>query len=68
MVIRWRGRELTCEEQVANACDSFVDLSPASEAPALAVTAAWAALLPNTDTPLIWERTEPDGDCEQEGC
>jgi len=65
-MIRWRGRALTSEEQVANACDSFVDLTPVSEVPAAEVRSAWSALLPGQEVPLIWERTYSDGD--QEGC
>jgi hypothetical protein len=63
---RWRGRSTEYREQVANACDSFVDLTPASEAPAVAVAAAWAALLPGQDVPLIYERTTDD--CLPEDC
>lgn len=62
----WRGRDGLYHEQVANACDSFVDLTPASQVPAAAVTAAWAALLPGQDIPLIWERTTDD--CLPEDC
>jgi hypothetical protein len=36
-------------EQVANAKDSFVDLTPASDASAVATRAAWAALLPQPE-------------------
>jgi hypothetical protein len=66
-MLRWRGRDGLYHEQVANACDSFVDLAPASEAPAALVRSRWAALLPGQDVPLIWERTTSD-DCEDEGC
>ena len=55
MTLRWRGRDLTPKDQVANALDSFVDLSPASEAPAEAVKAAWAPLLSGQEVPLIGE-------------
>lgn len=51
----WRGR-VTDEEQVANAKDSFVDLTPASQQPAQAVKAAWNAVLPGQTIPLIGER------------
>ena len=44
-MIRWRGRGPTVEQQVANACDSFVDLTPASAAPANEVKSDWSALL-----------------------
>ena len=52
---RWRGRDLEPKDQVANALDSTVDLTPASEAPALAVKAAWAPLLSGQEIPLIGE-------------
>lgn len=64
----WRGRDLAYKEQVANACDSFVDLTPSSETPAADTAAAWTALLPGQEIPLIWERTTPDGRPEEEGC
>lgn len=67
-MMRWRGRDLTYKEQVANACDSFVNLDPVSEAPAVLVRSNWSALLPGQDIPLIWERTTPDGNPEDEGC
>lgn len=54
MIRRWRGWD--DEEQVANACDSFVDLTPASEAPAEQVRERWAAVLPGQTIPLIGER------------
>jgi len=68
MLKRWRGRDLTYKEQVANACDSFVDLTPVSEAPAAAVLADWLPLKQGQAIPLIWERTTPDGRPEDEGC
>lgn len=43
------------EEQVANANDSFVDLTPVSDLPALQVNADWAAVLPGQTIPLIGE-------------
>ena len=55
MTLRWRGRGLTEEEQVANACDDFVDLSPVSEAPAEATRSNWSALLSGQEVPLIGE-------------
>ena len=55
-MIRWRGRDGRYREQVANACDDSVDLTPASESPAVATTANWSALLPGQDIPLIGER------------
>lgn len=54
MTIRWRGREGR-KEQVANACDSFPDLSPASETPAALVKAAWLPLQRGQEVPLIGE-------------
>lgn len=68
MIPRWRGRSGRYEEQVANACDSFVDLTPASQAPAAAVSSAWSALQSGQSVPLIWEETTPDGRPEEEGC
>jgi hypothetical protein len=53
-MIRWRGRGEP-QEQVANACDSFVNLTPASEAPATQTHSNWSALLPGQAVPLIWE-------------
>lgn len=55
-MIRWRGRGEP-QEQIANARDDFVDLSPASEAPAVQTSANWSALLPGQTVPLIWEDT-----------
>lgn len=54
MTIRWRGRGGR-KEQVANACDSFPDLSPASEEPAEQVRAAWLPLQRGQAVPLIGE-------------
>lgn len=67
MLPRWRGRDLNCPpDQVANAKDSTVDLTPVSEAPAVQTRANWDALLPGKEVPLIWERVyddaEPCGD------
>lgn len=53
-MLRWRGR-LERKEQVANACDSYIDLTPASEAPAEAVKAAWLPLQTGQPIPLIGE-------------
>jgi hypothetical protein len=52
---RWRGRSSTEQEQVANAWTSFVDLTPASEAPAEAVRAAWLPLQAGQEIPLVGE-------------
>lgn len=54
-MIRWRGRDLDRREQVANAHDDFVDLTPVSEIPAERVKDAWAALRAGQGTPLIGE-------------
>jgi hypothetical protein len=59
-VIVWRGRGLECREQVANADDSFVDLTPASDTPAALVKAAWLPLQEGQDIPLVGERVYPD--------
>jgi len=53
--MRWRGRRETFDEQVANALDSTVDLTPASTAPGDAVKANWSALLRGQTIPLIGE-------------
>ena len=55
---RWRGRSSTEQEQVANAWDSFVDLTPVSEAAADAVKAAWLPLQAGQEIPLIGELTD----------
>lgn len=59
-MIVWRGRGWRKEEQVANARDSFVDLTPVSEAPAQLVRADWAAVLPGQTIPLIGEKRYGD--------
>ena len=67
MTLRWRGRDLTYKEQVANACDDYVALAPVSEAPAEQVRNNWAALLAGQEMPLIGEIR--DGACqEDDGC
>jgi hypothetical protein len=56
MTLRWRGRQVHPKpEQVANACDDFVDLTPVSEAPAEQTRTNWSALLPGQTVPLIGE-------------
>lgn len=55
-MIVWRGRGVEPRDQVANALDSTVDLTPASETPAATTAANWSALLPGQTVPLIWER------------
>jgi hypothetical protein len=62
VTFRWRGRDLEPKEQVANACDSFVDLSPVSEAPAAAVKAAWLPLQEGQAVPLIGEQVYADAE------
>lgn len=53
--MRWRGRDLRPKEQVANAWDSFVDLTPVSDIAADEVKEAWAPLLSGQEIPLIGE-------------
>ena len=55
-MLRWRGRVPTRELQVANACDSFLDLTPASQAQAVQTRSNWSVLLSGQTIPLIWER------------
>jgi hypothetical protein len=62
---RWR-REPWCVDQVANDPDSGLDLTPASDAPAEAVKAAWNVLLPGQAVPLIGERVYDDQPCFDE--
>lgn len=65
----WRGRDLTKrEEQVANACDSFVDLTPASGAPAAQTRSNWSALLSGQDIPLIGEDRRYGREDDQDDC
>lgn len=59
-MIRWRGRDLECKEQVANANDSFVDLTPVSDTPADVAKAAWLPLQEGQEVPLVGERVHPD--------
>jgi hypothetical protein len=70
--MRWRGRDLAYKEQVANACDDFVDLTPASQAPAEAVKENWSALIPGQAVPMIGERVDEyrqeDDGCPRESC
>ena len=67
MLPSWRGRGADCVDQVANAKDSTVDLTPVSDAPAEATRAGWAALLTGQAVPVIGERgaydAEPGDDC-----
>ena len=65
--MRWRGRDLAYKEQVANACDDFVDLTPASQTPAEVVQENWSALLLGQAVPMIGEKV--DGYCQDDaGC
>lgn len=67
-MLRWRGRDLAKKEQVANACDDFVDLTPASQAPAVQTRSNWSALLPGQAVPLIGEiryADREDDPCEE---
>lgn len=63
-MIRWRGRDETVPEQVANAYDWIVDLSPASPIPAAMTAANWSALLPGQTVPLFNEEMYAYGDEE----
>lgn len=69
-MLRWRGRDGRYHEQVANACDDFVDLTPVSEAPAEQVRENWSALIPGQAVPMIGERvdgySQEDGGCPRE--
>lgn len=62
-----RPRKPDCPEQVFNAPDSFVDLTPVSEAPAEQTRANWSAFLPDQDVPLIWEDSRY-GHQQQDDC
>lgn len=64
-MIRWRGRSAKKPCNVANACQDFVDLTPASEIPAQQTKQNWSALLPGQEVPLIWEATHG---YEQDDC
>lgn len=55
MTIRWQGRDGKPREQVANACDDFPDLTPASDVPAATTKSNWSALLSGQTIPLIGE-------------
>jgi hypothetical protein len=63
MSIRWRGRGEP-QEQVANAPDASVNLTPASEAPATQTRTNWSALQPGQTVPLIWEDDHHGGEEE----
>jgi hypothetical protein len=58
---RWRGRDpLVCLDQVGNANDDVLDLTPVSDAPAQHVRDGWEPWFSGQAVPLIWERVEPD--------
>ncbi len=59
-MMRWRGRVPTREEQVANAPDSFVNLTPVSASAADTTKANWSVLLPGQTIPLIGEHRYGD--------
>lgn len=67
MLPRWREKDLSCLDQVANAKDSQVDLTPVSEAPADAVKTAWAPWLTGQAVPMIFEAydAEPIEPCDR---
>lgn len=50
-------------DQVANAPDALVDLTPPDPAPAQTVKAAWAPWLPGQAVPLLWEEVYDDEPC-----
>ncbi len=53
----WRGRDPWCPvDQVANAPDSSVNLTPVSQAPAEATRAGWRPLERGQAIPMIGER------------
>lgn len=54
----WRGRDLTCPvDQVANAPDATVNLTPVSQGPAQSVLTGWETLQKGQTVPLIGEET-----------
>lgn len=62
MIGVWRG---PCwPDQVANAKDSTVNLTPVSQAPADAVKAAWDAVLLGQEIPMIGERIYVGEECD----
>jgi hypothetical protein len=68
MLPRWRGRPTEYREQVANACDDFVDLTPVSDTAADLVKSHWSALISGQAVPLIGE-DRYGFDCqEDDGC
>lgn len=65
---RWRGRDLKPKEQVANACDDFVDLTPVSNTAAETTKENWSALISGQAVPMIGERVDGYEGCWDEGC
>lgn len=55
-----RLRQRCPAEQVANAPDDSVDLTPASEAPLASLRAKFAPLVSGQAVPLLWERVPPE--------
>lgn len=56
IIPRWQVVRRDCLDQVANAPDFNVNLTPASEAPAAAVVAGWEPWKLGQAVPLIWEK------------
>lgn len=60
----WTAQGRVCPiDQVANAPDASVNLAGDPVA-AAAVTAAWSAVLPGQQVPMLGEPVEPDRYCE----
>jgi hypothetical protein len=61
MLRGWRGRDpLQCVDQVGNAPDDSVDLTPVSQVPAENVALGWSPLLSGQEPPLIYEQYESE--------
>lgn len=62
---RWRPGLGLCDqvEQMFNAYNPTANLTPASQAGAVAVRAAWLPRLPGQTVPLIGERLRDGGSC-----
>lgn len=65
MIIRWRGRGEP-QDQVANALDSTVNLTPVSETRATQTRSNWSALQPGQTVPLIWEDIRHGGEEDEQ--
>ena len=59
-IVEGRRSSLCPPDQVANAKDSTVNLTPVSDVPADAVKAAWGPWVPGQAVPLIWERVDAE--------